>query len=82
MAKIIHQLVSIQGCFESPNQLALGSQSPEGLFTNLQHPAVEIRSRGEFLIGIGDFFPIQASSTPLNLASRFAAAGADANGTH
>jgi hypothetical protein len=82
MTKIIHQLVWIQGCFESPNQLALGSQSPEGLLTNLQHPAIELSGRSKFLIGIGDLFPIQASSTPLDLAPRFTAAGADANGAH
>ena len=61
---------------------ALSGQPPKGLLSDLQHLAIEIRSGGEFLIGIGDFFAIQPGGTPFDLAPRFAAAGANANGTH
>jgi hypothetical protein len=80
--QIIQKMVRVQGCFDEPNGHGLCRQAPKGLLAELQHLAVEIRSGGEFLIGIGDFFAIQPSSTPFDLATRFAAAGANANGTH
>ena len=82
MTKIIQQMARLHGCFDEPNHHALDGQSPKRLLTDLQHLAIKIGGSGKFLIGIGNFFPIQASSTPLDLPPRFAAAGADANGTH
>ena len=82
MTKIIQQMARLHGCFDEPNHHALDGQSPKRLLPDLQHPTIEIGSGGEFLIGIGDLFPIQAGSTTFDLAPRFAATGADANGTH